>query len=195
MFSQVKRRITRIQVSAAPQFVFIHMFGTSTMRYEIRIDEAYLAEGLRRRRKVGPSKYGRRLLKTVATVGLMGLGFAGIIVHAWPVTLFAAILAGVMLLSPRMDLWFYARKLKKTPYYGSVATIDVDDDGYSYRTDTMSAQVSWRLMTAAHRMQDGFILFDTAGSCIWLPNSGLVEGTPEQVRRVLQAHVSRYSAA
>lgn len=164
------------------------------IRYEIRIDEAHLAEGMRRRRKVGLSQYGRVVLKAVAYVGLVALAFVGVIVHAWPITLFAAALAGLMLFAPRMDVWLYARRLRKSPFYGCVATIEVDDDGYCYQSDPMSTRGSWRLFTSANRLQDGFILFDTDGNCMWWPDSALVEGTPEQMRSLLQAHVTRYAA-
>ncbi|MEO6103424.1 MAG: hypothetical protein ABIP44_07285 [Pseudoxanthomonas sp.] len=155
------------------------------IRYEILMDEKHLAEALSRRRMLGVGRYIRGGVKIACLIGLLIL--LGILIYAGKaqLTVFVGFLIVLLGIGPLLDYLLLRQRLKKSPFYKSVATIELTEEGYSHNTLHSSGSWSWSTVKKVRRLSDGFVIVDVSDQAYWWPDSGLRAGTKDEVLELL----------
>lgn len=154
-----------------------------------------MVETLARFRRQSVLRWGLRALKLVGFIGLSAL--LAIFVWAklvWASLLFAGFLA-LLAAGPHFDYWLCKYQFRKSPFYNDDLGITLTQDAYSCVGPRSQTKLAWSAFTKARRFTDGFLVFIDAHSPIWLPDSALQAGGPQEVESILRSQVKDYAVA
>ena len=132
------------------------------IRYEIMMDEKHLAEALNRRRRLGLGRYLRGVVKVICLIGLLLLLAAFIHTGVWQLAILFSFLIVLLGVGPLADYWLLRRKLRKSPFYKCISTIELTESGYVHSTPHNSGSWAWSTLKKVRRLADGFLVVDAA---------------------------------
>lgn len=163
------------------------------LQYEILIDEKHLAEGQDRRRKVGLGRYIRGVVKLICLLGLLLL--LGICIYGgiWHLTVPISFFIVLLVVAPKADYLLAKRRLKKSPFYNCVATLELTEDGYSHSTPYSKSNAAWSTLRKVRLLSDGFLIFDSNNLSYWWPDADLRIGSKNEVTELLKNKITDYA--
>jgi hypothetical protein len=122
---------------------------------------------------------------------LLGIGLAGY--YVWPHELAAIgfVVAGAAF----TWMWAYKphelqrKRLRRSAQFNEKSTILLSEDGLRWSMPGSVTQQDWILLDRVVRRPEGFLVHLRGGSVAWLPDAGLVDGTPTEVEDLLRDKV------
>ena len=94
-------------------------------------------------------------------------------------------------LSPKIDLWWMWRRLRRDPMVGRPVRMSLDEQGFQSSTEGASSNLSWKLFSRAVRFADGWILFRGPRLYFWLADaSASDETTVAKAGELIRKHVT-----
>ena len=107
--------------------------------------------------------------------------------------LFSGVLFGSLLILSIANMISKPRTLAKArdrnPLRGTVVTQSADDNGIDSVSSLGNSHVHWTAFSRAVIYTQGVLLKLPTRNYIWLPDASLTEGSPEEVRQLVTAHV------
>lgn len=85
--------------------------------------------------------------------------------------------------------WTLARRRRRFRSKGTTTTVTMDDDGIRSVGALGESNLKWKAVLKAAILPHGVLFQLTRMSWVWLPDRTLVEGTPGDVRQLLDLHV------
>jgi len=160
--------------------------------FEFTFTEKFLIDCLKRIRRC--SRFGgygtiRLVLLALCLIGLITITLvteeyidAGVVSACFCLLLFV----------PRMNRWRITRRFRKSPYHNDRIRLTLSTEGLTAKGAKSESRWDWAAVTAARRLDDGFLLFQGPGVFNWLPTSALVVGSVEEADGLIQANVVDY---
>lgn len=84
------------------------------------------------------------------------------------------------------------KQFKKSIYHNEFIRIVLYEDGITFTNKKVNARLSWDAFTKASRFDDGFMIFQGQNLYHYLPTSKLVQGTEEQVEKLINSKIKNY---
>jgi hypothetical protein len=154
-----------------------------TFSYSFTTDWNFYRTALNRYRLQKPNPHRTNVVMAVAGVILLLAWIYGRSSHAFwaPIPKFALI-GGVVggTLGYAFTRLFLRFRLKRSPSYGVVVTVTLDDEGLHAAEPHARTSMEWAAFTRVSRLNDG-MMFARGRVARWLPDSALQNATPEEV--------------
>jgi hypothetical protein len=158
-------------------------------RYEFKTNLAYYEEAFDKYRR---THWFYRFARTITWIGLVVLVLCWIMVaiqRVWlPVATITAFVA-LILFSPFLERCFRKRKLLQSPFLNDECVLSFSEVGLESRTTKNNSQANWDVVTKAVRYSDGWLLFYGPQFYCWLNDVMLMEGSLEDVDRLIRQRV------
>ncbi len=152
--------------------------------YHIKIDEQFIVERSERIRAQQP-RIGGLSLTMIFGVGLFVVGVIGWITNSDVLLGVAIGMLLLVLIRHFTDDALARRAINSDPTFGQIMRVAPTEDGISIASDLGSSNLKWRAITGSTRVPDGFLVFSGVQT-YWWPDSALVEGSADDVERLLK---------
>jgi hypothetical protein len=161
--------------------------------HRIVLTDEYIAEA--QRLAIAPNKPLKFIYQTWWSWWLPRVAMLGFIVYFlangfdWSLTaMFGAFLA-LSILGEWLGRRGLAKARKKTRFKGSMTMVSMDENGVDMVGETGNSYSKWMLMLPPAIFTNGVLVRFTRLGWIWLPDQALIEGSPDDVRRLLAENV------
>lgn len=161
------------------------------VRFEFILDGGFLEAGLRRYYRQR-SNFLSMALKIPVSVLLGVLAILMLVAGRYWFTAFFISLIFLLFFSRRIDYWIMKRRLKKSPFNNSRLQVSLTQEGFHAISDKSDVSLKWSAFTRAVRFRDGFLLLQGPSAFNWLPQSAMIEGSVEEVDRLLKEQTLNY---
>lgn len=158
--------------------------------YEFRFSEEFLVEAFRR-------FWRHKRSRTFSAIRLVSVAFLGafvvlfIVIGAWWLALFFALLMVGAFQGRRLDEWLIRRRFRKSPYHDDSVRAEVTDDGLWAKGTKSESKLTWEAITRAVRCRDGWLLLQGPGLFNWLPDSAFREAeSTERLDELVERHAA-----
>jgi hypothetical protein len=161
--------------------------------HQIVLTDEYIAEA--QRLSIAQNKTLKFMYQTwwvwwLSRVAMVGFIIFCVVNHFdWSVT---AMFGGFLVLS-FVGEWVGKRSLakarKKTRFKGSTSTISMDESGVDVVGEAGNSHAKWLGILPPVVLPDGVMVKFSRFAIVWLPDRALVEGSPDDVRKLLAESV------
>ena len=161
--------------------------------HQLVLTDEYIAEA--QRLSISQNKTLKFMYQTWWVWWLPRIAMVGFIIFCvvnhfdWSVT---AMFGGFLVLS-FLGEWFGQRSLvkarKKIRFKGSTSTISMDESGVDVVGEAGNSHAKWSGILPPAVYPDGVMVKFSRFAVIWLPDRALVEGSPDDVRKLLAENV------
>lgn len=104
-----------------------------------------------------------------------------------------AYFVGALLLNVFGELWIYRSLVRARAAHrnrGSTTIVTMSENGIDTSHPLGNSHLNWRAARSATVKADGVLLMLSSLAGLWLPDTALAEGGPDEVRRLVAASVS-----
>lgn len=163
--------------------------------FAFRVTEDHMTHGFSRFRSAKRVSLFLWPVKALCFLGLGALILLSLVNKLWvPLAILSPF--GVLLaLGPRLDYWFFKRRLRKSPFYLSDVEIAISQEGCLSTDSKSRVELKWSVFTGAVRFADGFLLLIGPQQFYWWPNAALIQGSASDVNDLLRHCISNYRDA
>jgi len=129
-------------------------------------------------------------MKIICALGLLALLALGVFAEIYFLIGFAVFFLALLAIGPRFDYWLMRRRWRQHPQFNESLRVEAADGGLTFVTPKTSGTANWSAYTGAVSRPHGVLLYSTKWNYLWLPDSAIVEGTPEEFRKLLRSKLA-----